>query len=419
MKKLMILVLALMMVLSAAGGLAEPKTIDGLTPRDIQINPAGLNPSAEEMIAQGISPTTGRRLDTIEYPEGFAGTAVTGKYSPFMVQISNANNGVGSKDNLYATAPVNGSYADVVYEACQRKGGAETRMSMIFSDTIPDYVGFVRSTRATHPRIRQEWNAFFCTSGYTKADVPDEWDALGVKNPASSKRTAKDPGVVYVGDAGENKPWKKYVRRLKGIKDANNELFELKALLENVTPKDHVPANHTWKFTDELPTGGDSGEIVYVTHGSKYDTDSRLEYDAFDNVYIRYVAVKNSPDMPYRESVLIGAENKNEKSGGRTSRKVSVEDRVPGNTITFSNVIIQGIHMKWRGGARPDPVLTGTGNADYFMGGRHFAGVWERTDYNSRTVFYGEDGNEIELQRGRTLIILMGYNNASSSVSYE
>ena len=66
-----------------------------------------------------------------------------------------------------------------------------------------------------------------------------------------------------------------------------------------------------------------------------------------------------------------------------------------------------------------DPVLTGTGNADYFMGEKHIAGVWERKDYDSRTVFYGEDGNEIELQRGRTLIILMGYNNKKSKVSYE
>ena len=87
--------------------------------------------------------------------------------------------------------------------------------------------------------------------------------------------------------------------------------------------------------------------------------------------------------------------------------------------ITFSNVIVQGITMHWKGSSRPDPVLTGTGNADYFMGGRHIAGVWEREDYNSRTIFYGPDGNEIELQRGRTLIILMAYNNKGSQVSYE
>ena len=419
MKKLMTLILALALAMSANAALAEPKVIDGLTPREIEIHQAGLNPSADEMIAQGISPTTGRELNRIKVPEGFLGTAVTGIYQPIMVQISNHRNGVGkdSDGNPYAFAPVNGSYADVVYEACQINGGKETRMSMIFSDTVPDYVGFLRSTRLTHVRLRQEWDCVFCTSGYSNADVPAEWKAMGVKNP--SNRTAKDPGIVYVGDVGLGKPWKKYVRRLKGIKDANNEVFELAKILENVVPADHVPANHTWKFTDELPEEGDPAGIIYVTFGNQYDTDSRLEYDEFDNVYVRYVAMKNEQDLPYRESVMKNPENVDEKKNGVLSLKVKLDERVPGNTITFSNVIVQGITMKWKGSTRPDPVLIGTGNADYFIGGRHIAGVWEREDYNSRTVFYGPDGEEIELQRGRTLIILMGYNNKGTQVSYE
>ena len=419
MKKLTGLILTLVLVMAACAVLAEAKVIDGLSPRDIVIHKADLNPSADEMIAQGISPTTGRQLDRISVPEGFSGTAVTGKYQPIMVQISNSYNGIGTMENgnLYATAPVNGSYADVVYEACQTMGGSETRMSMIFSDTVPDYVGFLRSTRLTHVRLRQEWDCVFCTSGYSSADVPGEWRAMGVKNP--SNRSVEDPGVVYVGDVGLGKPWKKYVRRLNGIKDANNELFELAKILENVVPADHVPANHTWRFTDELPEGGDSAEIIYIQFGDKYDTDSRLEYDEFDNIYVRYVQMRNERDLPYRESILQGAEDVDEKRNGVLSLRVKAQDRVPGETITFNNVIVQGVTMHWKGSSRPDPVLTGTGNADYFMGGKHFAGVWEREDYNSRTVFYGPDGEEIELQRGRTLIILMGYNNRSTQVSYE
>ena len=90
-----------------------------------------------------------------------------------------------------------------------------------------------------------------------------------------------------------------------------------------------------------------------------------------------------------------------------------------GDDITFSNIIVQGINMKWKGSEQPDPDLTGTGIADYFMCGKHYQGVWQRKDINDRTVFYGEDGNEIELQRGKTLIILMDYNNKGRSVSYE
>ena len=156
-----------------------------------------------------------------------------------------------------------------------------------------------------------------------------------------------------------------------------------------------------------------------MTFGSELKTDSRLEYDEEENVYIRYVKVTGNPDTPYRESVLVEPENIIDKVNGKRSFRVQVRERVPGNLISFSNVIVQGIEMSWKGGSRPDPKLTGTGNADYFMGGKHIAGVWERENYNSRTVFYGPDGQEIELQRGKTLIILMGYNNKSSQVSYE
>ena len=419
MKKLISLALALVLALCTGAALADTTVVDGIAQRKIEIHKAELNPSADEMIAQGISPTTGRKLERISYPEGFSGTAVTKKYQPVMVQISNDRNGVGFTEDgkPYAVAPVNGSYADVVYEACQVMGGGETRMSMIFSDTIPDYVGFLRSTRLTHVRLRQEWNCVFCTSGYSSADVPAEWRAMGVKNPANG--TEKDPGIAYVGDVGINKPWKKYVRRLKGTKTPDNEVFELAKIVENIVPADHVPANHTWKFTDELPEDGDPAEVIYVAFGNPYDTDSRLEYDESDNAYIRYIAVEHNPDQPYRESILQNPEDINERINGKLSYNVKLEGREPGEMITFSNVIVQGITMHWKGSSRPDPVLTGTGNADYFMGGRHIAGVWEREDYNSRTVFYGPDGNEIELQRGRTLIILMAYNNKGSQVSYE
>lgn len=418
MKKALSLVLALALLLCAVAAVAEPTAIDGKADRGITINTAGLN-EAEP----GVSPTTGRKLDEIACPDGFLGMAVTGVYQPFMVQISNSNNGVGTYSGTgsksgqpYRLAPVNGTYADVVYEAVQKRGGSESRMSMIFSDTIPDYVGFVRSTRATHPRIRQEWECAFCTSGYSVKDVPEEWKKLGVKNPAGA--TDDDPGIAYVGDFP--KVWHPYVFRLHPYQGPNNEIFNLTGILQNVVPKDHVPANHTWLFTDEKPTNGDSGEIIYVTFGDKNNSDSRLEYDAANNCYIRYVAYGDQGDLPYCENKLVNPRPEKVKDeNGNTVTKLAVDDLAAGEPLTFNNVIVQGIEMKWEGQLRPDPQLVGTGIADYFMGGKHIAGVWQREDMNSRTVFYGEDGNEIKLQRGKTLIILMGYNDEGCGVKYE
>lgn len=425
MKKLISLALALVLLCSAAAALAEPTAIDGLSDRKIKINPAGLNPSAQEMLAEMTSPTTGRQLDKIYVPENFLGMAVTGQYQPIMVQVSNANNGVGvTKDGrkYYITAPINGTYADVVYEAPQKRSGSETRMSMIFSDTIPDYVGFVRSTRLTHCRLRQEWECIFCTSGYANSDVPAEWKKLGVKNPEGAKEG--DPGVVYVGDYP--KVWKPYVWRLSGIESANSEVFMLADILRNVVPKDHVPANHTWKFTDDVPAGGDNAEFVYINFGNWQNSDSRLEYSAEDNAYIRIVQVSKSTEKPYMDVKLINPEIKQVKNAsGAKVRKIVAEDRVENELFKFNNVIIQSVDFKWPGGLRPDPQLVGSGNADYFMCGKHYAGVWERKDVNSRTVFYGADGNEIEMQRGKTLIVLIDYTEkysggkATAGVKYE
>ena len=419
MKKLLSLVLTIALILSMSAAFAEPTVVDGLAKRNIKINEAGLNPSADEMIAQMISPTTGRNLDAIDYPDGFVGTAVTGIYQPILVQISNAGGGVGSDSKgRPITAPVNANYADVVYEACQAnssKGGTLTRFSMLFSDTVPEYVGFVRSTRATHPRIRQEWNCAFVTSGYSSADVPKEWQRFGVKNPQSA--TPDDPGLVYVQNFP--KVWAKYMFHCTNIYDANDHVYQLANIVQNVIPKNHVPANHTWKFTDELPEGGDSGEIVYVTFGGGTKTDSRLEYDPENNEYIRYVPVQGQDDVAYRAQTLVNPKLAAKNVNGSRVTMVDPDERIYSDLITFNNVIVQGITMNWQGSERPDPELTGTGNADYFMGGKHFTGVWQRKDYDSRTVFYGEDGNEIELQRGKTLIILLDYNNTGRSLKYE
>jgi hypothetical protein len=93
MKRALCLVLALVLMLSASIALADAKTIDPKAKRNIKINKAGLNPSAEEMIDQGISPTTGRKLADLPPVDNFSGIVMTGKYQPVMVQISNASNG--------------------------------------------------------------------------------------------------------------------------------------------------------------------------------------------------------------------------------------------------------------------------------------------------------------------------------------
>ena len=115
------------------------------------------------------------------------------------------------------------------------------------------------------------------------------------------------------------------------------------------------------------------------------------EYDADSNQYFRYMNQKGKM-VPY-------------------------VDRDTQEKLAFANVIVQHTKVTYNGSyAAPVTEHIGEGNADFFMGGVHIAGYWKRDDMASRTVFYGPDGNEIELQRGTTFVSIIP---TETKVSYE
>ena len=399
MKKLICLLLSLVLLASAASALAET-TIDPNASRSVSFSPAGANTAPA-----GTSPTTGRNLveEGIEAPDGFVGMAVTGRYMPVIVQIDNSFGGLDARKKYDASnpedgkcvAPWCGSYADVVYESPLYKKG-DTRMSFLFNDLVPEYVAPIRSARLQHVWLREEWDSAFVHAGgqkYSGTSVYDEMTKLGV--------TKK--GISFDGTSG-GKAWNKYIYRTEKLTTPHNSYVMLAGLMTQVVPGDYVPAtNHTWLFTDEVPEGGDEAEIINVTWGQQ-EYSSYLEYDEEENTYYRYMLLKPSKPSLYDE--VNPMPNK-------------TDEIIHNNPITFNNVIVQFVKIEWPRSNAPKPTVTGTGNAEYFMGGKHYSGVWNRETLQDRTVFYGMDGQEIQLQRGHTLIIMMDYETEGRSVSYE
>ena len=124
--------------------------------------------------------------------------------------------------------------------------------------------------------------------------------------------------------------------------------------------------------------------------------------------------------MPlFEEQVLSDETVKDQGNNGIQSGYSMKATLSKGDPITFANVIVQYIDMEWPGNEFPYPILLGTGNADYFMGGKRYTGVWNRATYDDRTVFYDENGTEINLQPGRTFIVLMDINTEHRAVKYE
>ena len=384
-KKIVSLILTVILLAGMSSALGET-LVDAAEVRSVLKSPAKENP-----IFEGVSPTTGLDLADYEIPDGFAGLAATGRYTPVIVQIDNSEGGIGNR------APWNATYADIIYETPLYYAGT-TRLSMLFSDLIPEYVGPARSARVNHVWIKEEWKAALCFWGgqkYTKTSITEAMRALGydLKDPAS---------LLFDGTTGA-KAWNPYCKHTPVMKTPHNAYFMTAALATQIIPADYQAPNHAYQFTDVLPEDGDEAEVIYVNWGSK-DYNSMLEYDEDENLYYRYMM--GDPQQPQLYVEIAPVPFKGDKI-------------IPGDPITFSNVIVQFMEMKYPRSDAPLPTVTGTNNAEYFMGGKHIKGVWNRETLQDRTVFYDMNGNEIQLQRGRTLIIMMDYTIKGRSLSYE
>ena len=161
-------------------------------------------------------------------------------------------------------------------------------------------------------------------------------------------------------------------------------------------PEDAVAPNHAFKFTDETPEGEKDTEIKIKWGSSGIKYGSNLIYDADLNAYKRY--------MRY--------------SGNKLHLW---QDKDTEEAIVFSNVIVQFTNV-WYNKRNDAPVVeqVGEGNAEFFMCGKRIKGYWKRDSLEDRTIFYGPDGNEIELQRGKTLIVLFPNDDKDDrEVSYQ
>lgn len=387
MKKLICFMLAAMMLLTTAFALADTK-IDPQEKRNI--TPAAVT---ENEVEEGISPTTGLTLSALNVPTGFTGMAATGRYLPMMIQIGNDNGGVGYR------APWGASYVDVVYEMPLHKNGA-TRLTFLYNDLVPDSAGYVRSARLAHVWLREEWGAGFLFYGqqeYESTNVITEFRNLGHDYVYDD--------LLFNGIVGDSKAWKKYYTARSGITKPYHVNANIAAMY-SLVPADYEAPNHAFKFTDEVPEGDAAQSVRISWHNGGTDTEygSQLVYDLDSNSYLRYMRRKNDALEPW-------------------------VDKDTGEQIGFANVIVQFVNVEYKSNDAPIVWVIGKsgskytaieGNADFFMGGKHIAGYWKHDDVTSRTVYYGPDGEEISLQRGKTLIVLFpndGQNGSSLSYS--
>lgn len=368
MKKMLTLLLAISLLCAcmpahaAYQAVSYAHVIDASADRDIPVaKPTEDGHYAPNPVIEGESSTTGLPSDA--------------EYLPMLVNIDNS----GEAKPQWGIAG-----ADIVYEM-PIHGHYQTRLIALFTHDHPEAAGPVRSGRVIHADLREEWDSAWVFYGCQEAE------GTNVNTLLKKYGLARREGTVIYDGANGAKAWSPSFVRVKHHKAPSNVTANVQELSGLARESGHVFTQRPFLFTDEKPAlGVDAAKVSVVFNGGSYDADAYYAYNADENRYMRTVGYGPYVDM-LDENTQLG----------------------------YENVIVQYTNLKFYSGnaSRPTlPNIVGEGNADIFTGGKYIAGYWVRTGLDERTVFFDSEGNEIQLQRGKTWITVT---TEKTVVSYE
>ena len=358
MKKAVFFGLMLAILLSTALAFGEIVTmqIPSTLKRDIPLKGKTAEGFPNNPVIEGVSSTTG--LPRAE-----------GKYQAVLVQIDN---------NLGALPQWGLAQADIMYEL-PISGNGWTRLTALFSDTIPKEAGPVRSARVMHADLREEWDALLMHYGEQTAEGSNFREAIrnyGV--------TAKGLEMDGIGNA-----YDEFFPRVKYHRAPHNVSAQVPLLIAQLQNPDYQFPQRPFLFSKDAVYEGPSAYKITISHKKNDSTASTYFYDYINNTYLRSTA--KGPYVDYFE---------------------------PEKNLVYSNVIIQRTKLTFNRRAQNPllPEVVGSGAADIFVGGKYIAGAWARTSAQSRTVFFDQNGNELVLQPGKTWIVIT---NEETAVTYD
>lgn len=278
-----------------------------------------------------------------------------GDYRPIQVQIDNEATGrpqYGIQD------------ADVVYEALIE--GADTRLSAIYNDILPEKVGPVRSSRVYFQYIQNEWDSIYVHDG---GPFVEAW-------PQSYIYSNENGGDMKV--------------RIDGTRQTDNKMLWHQSVSIAYANLKEVLNQKSYQRTKRNPMFKFDEKVDYS------------KYQSFNKVDIPFTgsAGDNQVEYTYNKSIdkLI-----------RSNYGQPFLDATTKKAVEVQNVIVQYVKVTPLAAGEGGRILLGmigSGKADFFIGGKHMTGTWQKTDRDAGTVYKLSDGSDLVLKPGNTWIEL-------------
>lgn len=303
-------------------------------------------------------------------------------------------------NNLEAGCPQAGiAQASVIYEAPMEKASVTRLMPLFENWGDLEYIGYVRSARDYFVYSALEFDAIFAHFGqatlYTgdliNGDGVDNISAAvaGIDRPATKAfmRTdeRKAPHNVYTTGEALVEAAEKFQYDLT-YHDTRKQKFAFAPYGEEADHPDAPEATVLWP----------GGESTGVANGYS-NVQARFEYNEEDGKYYRY------------------------QYGGEHI------DELTGEQLAVDNVIFQYCHGEFRddegymafechGGWQEGDAESGNFRVQVFTGGKMIEGTWSRYADTDPALYVDEDGNPIELNRGKTWVCIIWDEHADDVV---
>ncbi len=271
----------------------------------------------------------------------------------------------------------------------------QTKMLALFSSEYPEKAGGSRSARMTAVAVAAAFDAAFTSAHFGPPTDAEVSEAVNVNTQLSSFgfRSAKKWYDLLSGNEFKE-------RADADVPSDANLLAYINKIHQDLIAKGVTFEKRPFLFTDEALSRGDEAKKIHVWY---YDNNGKGPYKA------------SSTNFIYENGTYI-REYGIDKNGA-----TGVEaDRVTGETLQFSNVIVLRSKLSWADGYTFFyRQLVGSGDADIFQNGRHIPGCWIRDGKNDRLVILDDEGNELKFQRGKSFIVLGSDKTDRMVLTYE
>lgn len=278
------------------------------------------------------------------------------------------------------------SNADILYEAPVE--GSMTRLMAVFKDWKDlDRIGNIRSCRDYYVYWAKEWDAVYCHVGgpFYILDIINDSTTDNITGAVLASDNSQKKGLVdaaFYRTDDRSAPHNCYTSGEK-IEAAISKLGYSETYTSNYQEGHFTFASTTAPNTLEQ-YGSDAIDANKIDLAGAYSqTKTYFEYNAEDGLYYRYQGMQ---------------------SGDKAHK-----DGATGEQLAFKNVLIQFTHYETRDakGYLAFQCHDDTKDGWYFTNGKGIHVTWKKTGDYAPTKYYDDNGNEIELNTGKTNICIV------------